>query len=253
MKKIFAALSVIALAACSQADEPPTDLEVATTDGEAEALARNIEAGDFADLTIGQKIRGPQGLEVESALSTPEGNFADMRSYVLCPYPEGVSPDVELPESCDLDNQPVGTVYTYVHVVIPGEDNDPSTGSGEANDSSDVERATRFRMIRPSTGFTGKAGYSKDEAMAAVGAKADVVITCDEGALVWTVNGGDGGDQWEQGEPLTFWWQSTVPPAGPADAYAIDANYTQASGKGPYPGEDAAAKNFCTNPAVSGE
>ena len=244
MKQIFAAVSILALAACSQADDPPTDLEVATTDGEAEALDRNIEAGDFADLAVNPKIVGPQGPEVEAALSNAEGNFADMRSYVTCEA-QG--------DACDPATAPEGTVYTYVHVVIPGEDNDASSGSGEANDSSDVERATMFRMTRPATGFTGTAGYSKAEAMAAVGAKADVVITCDEGALVWTVNGGDGGDQWEQGEPLTFWWQSTVPPAGPANAYSVEANYTQASGDGPYPGNANGAANFCTAPQVSGE
>ena len=50
------------LAACgSDADEPPTDLETAESDGAAEALARNIEAVDFLDLTLGAKIVGPQG------------------------------------------------------------------------------------------------------------------------------------------------------------------------------------------------
>lgn len=244
MKPIAVALPLIlALGACgSDADEPPTDLETAQSDGEAQALAQNIAAGDFLDLQLGARIQGPQGDEVEGALGNAEGNFADMRSYVACPAGA---------QQCDPANMPAGTVYTYVHVVYPGEDNRPDSGSGEANDSSDVERATAFRMIRPATGFTGAAGYSKDEAMAAIGPKADVVITCDEGALVWTVSAGDGGDQWEQAEPLTFWWQSTVPPAGPAKAYAIEANYTQASGDGPYPGDAQGATNACTAPSSS--
>ena len=233
------------LAACgSDADEPPTDLETAESDGAAEALARNIEAVDFLDLELGAKIVGPQGPEVKAALSNPEGNFADMRSYVACPAGMTV---------CDPATAPEGTIYTYVHIVYPGEDNQPDSGSGEGADSSDVERATAFRMTRPATGFTGAVGYSKDEAMAAIGAKADVVITCDDGALVWTVSAGDGGDQWEQAEPITFWWQSTVAPAGPAQAYAIDANYARAIGSGPYPGDDAAATNACNAPALSGE
>lgn len=232
------------LAACgSDADEPPTDLETAESDGAAEALARNIEAVDFLDLELGAKIVGPQGPEVKAALSNPEGNFADMRSYVACPAGMTV---------CDPATAPEGTIYTYVHIVYPGEDNQPDSGSGEGADSSDVERATAFRMTRPSTGFTGAVGYSKDEAMAAIGAKADVVITCDDGALVWTVSAGDGGDQWEQAEPLTFWWQSTVPPAGPVEAYAIEANYTMAMGNGPYPGEAPDAVNACDRDTVSG-
>lgn len=238
---IAALAAALAVSACSQEPESvtgsdETDLDSAQTDGEAAALAAAMRAGDFGDLQLGAKVVGPQGPEVNSTLSTAEGNFADMRSYVACP--SGM-PD------CDPASAPDGTVYTYVHVVYPGEDNNADTGAGTGNDSSDVERATSFRMTRPATGFTGNAGYSKAEAMAAVGEKADVVLTCDAGALVWTVSAGDGGDQWEQGEPLTFWWQSTVPPAGPADAYQIVANYTEASGDGPYPGDANGASNAC--------
>jgi len=86
MNRLFLALPLAAaLSACGSADEPPTDLETARSDGEAQALARNIEAGDFLDLALGPKIAGPQGEEVESALSNAEGNFADMRSFVACP------------------------------------------------------------------------------------------------------------------------------------------------------------------------
>ncbi|HCJ20490.1 MAG TPA: hypothetical protein DHV64_02945, partial [Erythrobacter sp.] len=138
MNRLFLALPLAAaLSACGSADEPPTDLEAARSDGEAQALARNIEAGDFLDLALGPKIAGPQGEEVESALSNAEGNFADMRSFVACPAAMAV---------CNPQTAPEGTIYTYVHVVFPGEDNEAGTGSGEANDSSDVERATSFRM-----------------------------------------------------------------------------------------------------------
>jgi hypothetical protein len=170
---------------------------------------------------------------VESALSAPNGNLADMRSYVACP--RGMDP-------CDPANAPAGTVFTYVHVVYPGSDNAPDNGGA---DSADVERATQFRLTRPATGFTGQLGYSKAEAMAAIGAKADIVATCDDGAIVWTVAAGDGGNQWEQSEPLTFYWQSTVPPAGPANAYSIEANYRTGAGSGPYPGAGNGAFNAC--------
>jgi hypothetical protein len=81
--------------------------------------------------------------------------------------------------------------------------------------------------------------------MAAIGAKADVVISCKDGALSWTVNAGDGGNQWEQAEPLTFFWKSTLPPAGPAKAYAINANYAEAIGAGPYPAAKEGVTNAC--------
>ena len=96
------------------------------------------------------------------------------------------------------------------------------------------------------------AGYSKAEALAAVGAKVDVVVTCHEDGLAWTVSAGDGGNQWEQAEPLTFYWQSTLPPAGPEEAYAIFANYTAAQGPGPYPAADTGAANACESPAERG-
>ncbi|WP_336986557.1 hypothetical protein [Altererythrobacter aquiaggeris] len=233
----FAVTAALALSACSGADDnEATDLDTANTKSEAEAIAASLQAGDFIDLQLGAKIVGPQGPEVEGALSNDAGNFADIRSYVACPA--GM-------ESCDRKTAPEGTVFTYVHVVYPGEDNQSDTGSGQANTSSDIEAATAFRMTMPAHGFTGAAGYSKAEAMSAIGAKADVVITCDKGAIVWTVSAGDGGNQWEQAEPLTFYWQSTLPPAGPSDAYAIHANYTTATGPGPYPAAKAGATNTC--------
>ena len=230
-------LAPLVLAACSAEPEPDTtELEAATTDGETDALARALDAGDFMDLSLGAKIVGPQGPQVEGTLDTPEGSFADIRSYVACPA--GMDP-------CDPATAPEGTIYTYVHVVYPGEDNQGDSGSGAGADASHVDSATSFAMLRPAHGFTGTVGYSKAEALAAIGAKADIVVTCRDGGLVWTVNAGDGGDQWEQAEPLTFYWQSTLPPAGPAVAYAIDANDTRASGPGPMPAETEGSSNAC--------
>jgi hypothetical protein len=232
----FALTSALALAACSDnsGGNEATDLNTADTEGEAAAMAAALNAGDFMDLQLGARIVGPQGPEVRGAMSNAEGNFADIRSYVACPA--GMDP-------CDPKTAPAGTLYTYVHVVYPGEDNDPTTGSGKGNTSSNIERATAFKMLMPAHGFTGVAGYSKAEVMSAIGAKADVVISCVDGGLTWTVSAGDGGNQWGQAEPLTFYWQSVLPPAGPAAAYAIDANYAEATGPGPYP----AAKNGIAN------
>ncbi len=238
---LLAAVAALALSAC--AEDPSTvegtdetDLDDANTESAREAAAAALNAGEFATLKLGAKIVGPQGPEVKATLSNDAGNFADITSYVACP---------EDFTTCDPENAPKGTIYTYVHTVYPGEDNDASTGAGAGVTSSDVERATMFRMTRPATGFTGTVGYAKAEALAAVGTKADVIITCDNGALAWTISAGDGGDQWQAREPITFYWQSTVPPAGPADAYAIDVDGTRASGNGPYPGAGEGSANAC--------
>jgi hypothetical protein len=149
-------------------------------------------------------------------------------------------------EECIPSEAPEGTIYTYVHTVFPGEDMDPTTGAGDGPDDVDVEMATAFRMIAPALGFTGTAGFSKAEAIAAAGDAVDVVVTCDDtGALIWTVNAGDGGNQWEDAEPLTFFWQSTLPPAGPAPHYEIRTLNGDGIGNGPYPSPDESATNAC--------
>lgn len=238
---LFAAAAALALTAC--AEDPTTvegtdqtDLDNVDTKSEREAAAAALDAGDFAQLDLGATIEGPQGPEVKTSLANADGNFADITSYVACP--SGMA-------TCDPATAPRGTVYTYVHTVYPGEDNDASTGAGAGATSSDVERATLFRMTRPATGFTGTVGYAKAEALAAIGEKADIIVTCDNGALAWTVSAGDGGDQWQAREPITFYWQSTVPPSGPAEAYAIDVDGTRARGAGPYPGKGEGSANAC--------
>lgn len=242
--QIVLSLLPLALVACSgeAEDIDAADLNRVQSDGEAEAMAEALPAGDFLDLQLGARIVGPQGPEVKGRLANEEGAFADITSYVACPA--GMDP-------CDPASAPAGTIYTYVHTVYPGEDNDPASGSGMGNDASTVETAEAFRMTMPSHGFTGRAGYSKDEARAAI-ATADIVITCHEQGLAWTIEEGDGGDQWAQGEPITFWWQSTLPPAGPAEAYEIFANYTAASGPGPHPPANADMSNACAG-AGTGE
>ena len=236
--RVIMPMALLALAACSGEvdDNETSDLDRVESDGQAEAAIEALPAGDFMDLQLGAKIVGPQGPEVKSRLMNAEAAFADMTSYVACPA--GMDP-------CDPATAPEGTVYTYVHIVYPGEDNDASTGSGAGNDSSNVETTEAFRLIMPAHGFTGRAGYAKDEAQAAI-ATSDIVITCHDQGLAWTIEEGDGGDQWAQGEPITFWWQSTLPPAGPSDAYEIFANYTAAQGAGPYPAASDSATNACT-------
>ena len=212
-------------------DQEVTDLNKVDSDGEAIAKAKAIPAGDFTEFTLGGRIG-----EKTVAMTNSAGSFADLRSFVACP--KGVDP-------CNPETAPEETVYTYVMVVYPGGDNDDGTGIGSKNTASDIERATAFRMTMPAHGFTGKAGYAKPEALAAIGPKADVVVTCDAGKIVWTVSAGDGGDQWEQKEPLTFYWQSVLPPADTAKAYAFDADSTVATGSGAYPAAKEGVANAC--------
>ncbi len=236
---LFAPLLALAACADEEVGDDTAELETATTDGEAAAMAAAVAPIDFADLSLGPKIVGPQGPEVKTTLSNDAGVLADITSYVACPA--GM-------EECDPATAPDGTIYTYVHIVYPGEDMDPTTGAGDGTDDVDVEAATAFFMNAPAHGFMGHAGFSKAEAIAAAGEDLEVVVTCDDqGALAWTVNPGDGGNQWEDAEPLTFFWQSTLPPAGPSAAYEIRANDVTASGQGPYPAADDGAINMCTH------
>ncbi|KLE33614.1 hypothetical protein AAW01_02050 [Aurantiacibacter gangjinensis] len=229
------------LAACGAEPDADTidDGDLAADNEEAEIDREALPIADFADLQLGPKIVGPQGEEVVSRLTNETGAFADMTSYVACPA------DMD---ECDPATAPAGTIYTYVHIVYPGEDNDPTTGSGDGVDASNVETTEAFRMTMASHGFNGTAGFSAGEAAAALGAIGQIVISCHEDGIAWTVEEGDGGDQWEQGEPLTFFWQSTLPPSGPANAYEVFANYTAASGEGPYPAISSSERNVCAAP-----
>ncbi len=239
IRNLFAASTLaLALAACSDdptprevQDQEVTDLNRTGSDSAAVAKAKSMPAGDLTEFTLGGRIG-----EKTVAMTNSAGSFADLRSFVACP--KGMDP-------CDPATAPAGTVYTYVMVVYPGGDNDDSTGIGSNNTASDIERATAFRMTMPAHGFTGKAGYAKPEALAAIGPKADVVVSCDAGKIVWTVSAGDGGNQWEQKEPLTFYWQSTLPPAGSANAYAFLADSTEATGSGAYPAAREGVANAC--------
>ncbi len=241
---IFTApLLALALAACSGEpsqrevqDQETTDLTRVASDGEADAHAKALPAGDLTEFTLGGHVGGGKDGGTTSAMTNGAGTFADLRSFVACP--KGMA-------TCNPATAPAGTIYTYVLVVYPGGDNNAKTGAGAHNTASDIERATAFRMTMPAHGFTGKAGYAKPEALAAIGPKADVVVSCDAGKIVWTVSAGDGGNQWEQKEPLTFYWQSTLPPSGTAKAYAFDADSTTATGSGPYPAAKEGVANAC--------
>jgi len=238
ISRSLALASLLFVAACSEGEvDDAAEPEGATGNGEAGAMQQGIAPIDFADLDLGPKIEGPQGPEVTASLSNDSGVLADITSYVACP--SGV-------ETCDPATAPLGTIYTYVHVVAAREGMGSGAGAGEGPDDADIGPATTFFMDAPAHGFMGHAGFSRAEALSATGSAVEVAITCDDsGALSWTVNAGDGGNQWEDGEPITFFWQSTLPPAGPAPAYRIRLNDVTAIGEGPFPAADAQAINLC--------
>ncbi len=203
--KLLAALPLLLLAACSKSPEPssPAPTSALTPD-----KPHTLVPADFAALRLGAKIAGS---EAESRFASEGQTLAEVASYVACP--EGVA-------ACDPKALPAGTVYTYVHRVTPG---------------GVVASATLFRTARPAAGFANGVGYDNAQAAAALGPDGQIDVAADNGALVWRVIGGDG---WETGEPITFYWQSTLPPAGAADAYLVETDGSVAIGSGPFPAQE---------------
>ena len=206
MRHRLAALACIALAACSGEPQPtpsPTPSATPTPD-----KPKTLVPADLAALTLGAKIVGPRGPDVDSTFSADGQKLAEVTSYVACP--EGTS-------ECKPDAMPEGTVYTYVHQVTPADG---------------VMSGTLFRTARAARGFANDVGYDQAQATKALGPDGRIDVSVDNGALVWRVIGGDG---WKAGEPIIFYWQSTVPPAGPRDAYQFEADGATALGTGPFP------------------
>jgi len=219
---------VLALAACSgepeDADATPSPTASATTDAPSDP--RTLVAADFGELELGAKIEGPVGPEVEASIIVDGRSIGDIVSYVACPAEY---------DECDPEDMPEGTVYTYVHTVRPGVDdpNDPPFMRPVGLD--EVEAATLFETVREARGFTGAIGFDRKQVEEALGPDGTIRVQDDNGALAWRIVGGDG---WSTGEPITFFWQSTMPPAGPAEAFALRADQKIAMASGPFPGEE---------------
>lgn len=219
----FCASASLALAACSgEPSEPePTPTGATTTDAPTEP--RTLVASDFGELELGAKIEGPVGPEVEASIVAGERSIGDIVSYVACP---------EEYDACDPEELPEGTVYTYVHTITPGVDdpNDPPFTRPVGLD--EVEAASVFGTVREATGFNGAIGYDREQASEALGPDAVIRVSDDNGTLQWRIVGGDG---WQTGESITFFWQSTLPPEGPAEAFSLRADERIAMASGPFP------------------
>ena len=219
---------VLALAACSgepeDADATPSPTASATTDAPSDP--RTLVAADFGELELGAKIEGPVGPEVEASIIVDGRSIGDIVSYVACPAEY---------DECDPEDMPEGTVYTYVHTVRPGVDDPTDPPFMRPVGLDEVEAATLFETVREARGFTGAIGFDRKQVEEALGPDGTIRVQDDNGALAWRIVGGDG---WSTGEPITFFWQSTMPPAGPAEAFALRADQKIAMASGPFPGEE---------------
>lgn len=185
------------------------------------SVATPITSVDFYSLNLGAMISGPVGPEVEVSLLNPDGNsLGDLRSSVSCP--EGFA-------TCIPADNDAGTIYTYVHTIIPGVDN--------PNDAPFLNPATilpfddvaGFSLGFEAIGFNGIAGFGFSDASTA-GISFDIDLNIDN-ELVWSTDS----DGWDTGEEITFFWQTTQAPSGPTGVYNVSNNLDSASGIGPLP------------------
>ncbi len=210
---------MFALASCGSPEPDPAPTPTATI-----TAPRTLVGADLDLSTLGAKIAGPQGSEVETVLSARNRQIGTLVSYVACPA--GV-------EECRLGEMPEDTVYTYVHAVTLAEQN---YGEEAENGPETVEAPpTLFRTIRKAAGFNQSIGYSTADAEAVLGDPDAISISNDNGSLIWRVVRGSG---WKPGGTVTFWWQSTLPPQGPDEAYLFEVDGNQVAATGPFPPED---------------
>ena len=207
----------LALAACGQAEPEPQPSPTPTV-----AQPRALAPADLDLSTLGARIDGPEGTEVETVLTAGGQEIASMVSFVACP--------AEVTE-CVPGDLPQDTVFTYVHQITLAEADEPDD-QPDAGPEVIENPPTLFRTTEPAHGFNRAVGYSIAQAQEALGDADAIGITSDDARLIWRVTRGDG---WKPGTTLTFWWQSTLPPAGPADAYLLEVNGNQVAARGPFP------------------
>ncbi|EDL50200.1 hypothetical protein [Erythrobacter sp. SD-21] len=226
MKRVLL-IAPLALAACSQSEPEPTPTPSPTV-----AEPRTLVPAELDIDSLGAKIEGPQGPEPEAALTLGGGEIGRIVSYVACP--EGV-------EECLPDEMPEGTVYTFVHQITL----DGVSGADPASGPEVVEAPpTLFRTTERAHGFNGSIGYSRSQAQAAFGSEDAIGVTVDDGRLIWRVTDTP---NWQQGSTVTFWWQTTQPPAGPSDAFLLEVLGNQIAANGPFPAEENPAETGTAN------
>ncbi|MDF1834779.1 MAG: hypothetical protein P1U62_07845 [Alteraurantiacibacter sp. bin_em_oilr2.035] len=224
----LAAAAPLLLGACSSEQEPAPKTRAERSP--ATMGQRTLVAAGLSAQSLGPKIVGPQGPEVSSEISFEGQPVARMVSYVACPAPaEGEA----AAEECVPADMPASTIYTYVHRIT-------STGA-------DTEaQPFAFRTTRPASGFAKVIGYDRLQAESTLGHDYTIGVAEDAGLLIWRIEAGNG---WDKGEELTFFWQSTIPPAGPAEAFEVQSNSGTADLTGPFPAPEKPAEEAGTGSA----
>ncbi|KLE35598.1 hypothetical protein AAW00_04085 [Aurantiacibacter luteus] len=227
---------MLALVACNSEPDPQT--LASPTPTPTVAGPRTLIAAGFDEQKLGPRIVGPDGDEVTSTVSFEGRDIAEIVSYVACPPIEVPETSSERPAPpapisttgendgnvadftnvCEPGMQGEGALFTYVHRVTPAEGADGPVLS--------------FRTSRRATGFANAIGFDRDQAEAALGEGYAIGVQIDNGQLIWRIEKGDG---WTAGEEITFFWQSELPPEGPAEAYEIETAEGRARGSGPWP------------------
>lgn len=222
---------LIALAACSggsgEETIPPEE------EGTVSDTQDIVTPTDFASLELGGTVRGPLGPEIEVSLIAGDVAVGDLSSRVQCQN-DG--------ETCDPETAPEGTIYTYIYEVRPGFDGPNDEGMPTPERLIPVEQATSFALDFPAYGFTGVAGYDIEAAGEMLAPGFNAVISCEGGRITWTV---PPEANWSTGETITFFWQSTQPPAGPEGRYRFVADGEEATGIGPIPAEGGEMAAVC--------
>lgn len=240
--KRLALLVPVLLSACSAEEEPAPEPAPTRT----VAAPRTLVAADLPE-ALGAKIEGPQGTDPEYAVIADGEVVATVASYVACPPAETEDEDPApstTSSACDPETAPEGTVFTYVHTIAPVEDEvdaEPPTAAGSSPTAAAPADASPalFRMTQPAPGFGGAVGYDLEQAEAALGARDPITVTLDNGQLIWRVTRGTG---WKPGAPVTVWWQTTAPPAGPQYAFRLEMNGTSHRVRAPFPAADKAVE-----------
>ncbi|GAC30979.1 hypothetical protein [Paraglaciecola polaris] len=180
-----------------------------------------IVSSDFDGLSLGAKIAGPVGPEVETSLVNSAGQaIGDLASSVSCPPGAAV---------CSPGDNALGTIYTYVHEVIPGIDLLNDGPFPNPDEVIPFDNISDFSLGFSASGFNGVAGYSFTEAATAQ-VNFDVEIS-DTGILRWVTDSSN----WGSNEKITFFWQTTQAPVGTGGSYGIANAQDSGFGAGPLP------------------
>lgn len=216
--RIALAAPFLALAASCGSGGEPAEPPIAESE-------HTVAATDFATLELGRAVETLAGPEIDTSLATiADAALANLSARVLCP--------ARIEGNCTPAELPPTTIYTYVYEVRPGFDDPNSQGFPNPPRVVPVERGESFALGFPASGFTGVAGYTVSEADSALEPGFNAVIACEQGRLVWTI---PDTAAWSTGETITFFWQSTQPPAAETGEYIFIADGTEARARGPMP------------------